>query len=172
MDIAGLAAGGLFVALLLAALLSDLRGLHIPNWVSLGLVAVFFGHVALARAPLDLGGHVIVAGVAFLAVFCLYVLGWFGGGDVKLLSAIMLWAGPQHGARFIAGVALSGGGVAVFLIVTGRILKVYPRTARYLPRRVGQWARLGVFPYTIPIVIGATSLLPMVFSWAAAAPAK
>jgi prepilin peptidase CpaA len=173
MDIAGLAAGALFVALLLAALLSDLRGLHIPNWVSLGLIAGFFGYVALARAPLDFGGHVAVAGIAFLAVFCLYVFGWFGGGDVKLLSAIMLWAGPQHGARFIAGVALAGGAVAILLVATGRILKAYPKTARYLPRRVGQWARLGVFPYSIPIVIGATTLLPAIFDLAgAAAPAK
>jgi prepilin peptidase CpaA len=172
MDMGGLAAGALFAALLLAALLSDLRGFHIPNWVSLGLIAGFFGYALLTRAPVDVSAHLIAAGVVFAAVFCLYVLGWFGGGDVKLLSAIMLWAGPQHGARFIAGVALAGGAVAILLLVTGKMLKTYPQTARYIPHRMGQWARLGAFPYSIPIVIGAISLLPGVFGWAAAVPAR
>ncbi len=167
-NMAGLLAGALFVALLAVAVVSDLRGLLIPNWVSLGLLAGFLGYAALAPEGADLRGHAIVAAIAFAALFCLYVFGWFGGGDVKLLSAIMLWAGPQHGAQVIVGVALAGGAIAILLLLTGRILKAYPKAIVYFPRRVGQWARLGVFPYSIPIVIGAISLLPVIVGFAGA----
>ncbi len=170
---AGLAAGALFAAPLAAAAITDLRSLRIPNWVSLGLIAGFFAYAWIAGGAVDLRAHFILAAVAFAAMFCLYVLGWFGGGDVKLITAIILWAGPQHAARFVLGVALAGCGVAILLVLTGRMLKTHPKTGDYLPRQVKQWARRGVFPYSIPIVIAAITILPAIVDLAiSGAPAR
>ena len=75
--------------LLIAAAYCDLRFLRIPNAISLFLVAVFVG-AALTSPPDD----VAVRLAAFAAVFGLGFLAFayrlVGGGDVKLLSALVL----------------------------------------------------------------------------------
>jgi prepilin peptidase CpaA len=161
-NIAGLAAGALFAIPLIAALVSDLRSLRIPNWVSLALIAGFFAYAWLLGGGVDVRANLIAAGVAFAATFCLYIFGWFGAGDVKLLTTVTLWAGPQHSARLILIVALAGGAIAILIISTRWAMKVHPIIAIHLPRQVKRWARHGVFPYSIPIVIGAISLLPAI----------
>ncbi|MFZ1108872.1 MAG: prepilin peptidase [Rhodomicrobium sp.] len=172
-NIAGFAAGALFAAPLAAAAISDLRSLRIPNWVSLGLIAGFFAYAWIVGGAVDPRAHFILAAVAFAAMFCLYVLGWFGGGDVKLMTAVVLWAGPPHAARFVLAVALAGGAIAILLVLTERLLKARPKTGDYLPRQVKQWARRGVFPYSIPIVIAAISILPGIVGLAVSgAPAR
>jgi prepilin peptidase CpaA len=110
----------------------------------------------------DIWGNLIAAGVAFAVTFCLYLPGWFGAGDVKLLTAVMLWAGPQHAAQLVVIVALAGGAIAMFVLLARWMLNAHPQTADYLPRQVKRWARHGVFPYSIPIVIAAISLLPAI----------
>jgi prepilin peptidase CpaA len=52
----------------------------------------------------------------FLAGAVLFARGWFGGGDVKLLSAATLWAGaPQTFALLVVTGAL-GGVLAIILL--------------------------------------------------------
>jgi prepilin peptidase CpaA len=165
---AELAAGALFAVPLLAALVSDMRSLRIPNWVSLALIAGFFVNAWLLGGGTDVKANLIAAAIAFAAAFCVYLLGWFGAGDVKLLSAVMLWAGPQHALQLVLIVALAGGAIAMLVVLTRWVLKVQPKSAGYLPRQVKRWARHGVFPYSIPIVIAAISLLPAIVGSGAA----
>jgi prepilin peptidase CpaA len=161
-NMAELAAGALFGVPLIAALVSDLRSLRIPNWVSLALIAGFLIHAWLLGGAVDLRGNLIAAGIAFAVTFCLYIFGWFGAGDVKLLTAVTLWAGSPHAARLVLIVALAGGAIALLVMLTRWTLRIHPKAQRYLPRQVKQWARHGVFPYSIPIVIAAISLLPVI----------
>ena len=43
-------------------------------------------------------------------------LGWLGGGDVKLLTALSLWAGPFHTPALLLATALNGGALALLCI--------------------------------------------------------
>ena len=74
----------------------DLFTMKIPNRISVLLVLAFFPLALLA----GLDGWVIAdhvsAGVAMLVLgVLLFIPGWFGGGDAKLMAAIGLWIGPR-----------------------------------------------------------------------------
>jgi len=69
---------------------SDLRQMRIPNAVSLLAVGVFLA-TAFVAPPDDLGSRVAVAAAVLAAGFITYLFGLFGGGDVKMLSALVLF---------------------------------------------------------------------------------
>ncbi|HTH16746.1 MAG TPA: prepilin peptidase [Magnetospirillum sp.] len=46
--------------------------------------------------------------LAFAVTLGFYLLGWLGGGDVKLAAAVFLWAGHRHGIAILVLVALAG----------------------------------------------------------------
>ena len=75
----------------------DLFTMKIPNRISVLLVLAFFPLALLA----GLDGWVIAdhvsAGVLMLVLgVLLFIPGWFGGGDAKLMAAIGLWIGPEN----------------------------------------------------------------------------
>lgn len=76
--------------LLVAVALSDLRNLRIPNSYCLSAVAVFVLAMTTGLAP-DYALRIAVAATVFALGFGAYCLGLFGGGDVKFLSALMLF---------------------------------------------------------------------------------
>lgn len=69
---------------------SDLRRMRIPNAVSLIAVAVFAATAAVAP-PDDLLPRVTIAAAVLGLGFASYLFGLFGGGDVKMLSALFLF---------------------------------------------------------------------------------
>ena len=88
---------------------TDWRRREVSNWTVLALVALwglsaFLAPWALGAAPL--AG--LACGCAGLgAGFAFYALGWFGGGDGKLLAALALWLGPTDvGFSLLAAAAL------------------------------------------------------------------
>lgn len=80
----------LIAPLLLWGAWSDLRLMRIPNVLSLIAVAVFTVS-ALIAPPGDLVPRLAVAAAVFGAGFVTYLLGLFGGGDVKMLAALLLF---------------------------------------------------------------------------------
>lgn len=99
-------------ALAIGAALSDWARYLIPNQIPMAVAGLFVVHagVVLLRGgdPMSLVwslacGVAVFAGGAFL--FSQKVL---GGGDVKLMSACALWAGPNHIAEFIIVTTLYG----------------------------------------------------------------
>lgn len=92
---------------------SDLRHYRIPNECSLLLLALYPLHIWLSPKGVDVFGALMVAGIVFIAGFALYTLGRFGGGDVKLMSALALWAGPVFIGDFLIVMSLAGGVLAV-----------------------------------------------------------
>ncbi|WP_413872611.1 prepilin peptidase [Albidovulum sp.] len=69
---------------------SDLRRMQIPNALSLAAVAVFAAAAAVAP-PDDLLPRVTIAAAVLGIGFASYLFGLFGGGDVKMLSALLLF---------------------------------------------------------------------------------
>ena len=105
-----------FFAMALYAALSDAATFRIPNLASLVIVALYPLHVLASPVEVHWVWALLVAGAVFLAGLGLFARGWVGGGDVKFLSAIALWAGapllmPQFLVTALAGGVLATGAV-------------------------------------------------------------
>lgn len=159
-------------SVLLPAALIDVRSRRIPNLLSLagivlGLVLnlFFFG----------LSGAV-TAGAGLLLAFAislpLWLLGWAGAGDVKLVSAVGAMVGVGLVFPVLAGIALAGGGVSLLYLLAVRMErkpffaslrptvlagKVGP-ALRVSPQEGGPERRKGV-PYALPVALGALAVV-------------
>lgn len=104
------------MGLVLAAAVGDVKTYRIPNAVSVALVALypFFALTAPYNvAPLvSLGVMAAVLAVGF-ALFSLRLV---GGGDIKLLTALTLFAGPTLVMDLVLVVAVAGGVIAVVML--------------------------------------------------------
>lgn len=116
--------GGLFSYALLAALatalvtaaITDLKRRQIYNWlntaIALGAPLFWF---AAGLSLTEIGWQFAVAAAAFAVLAGMFAMGWIGGGDVKLLTALALWIEPFWFLRLIVIMALIGGLLAVIL---------------------------------------------------------
>jgi len=100
-----------FTGLMAVAAFEDLRRLVIPNGLIFALCILWPFHLAFApKLTLATGG--LAAGCAlavFLAGALLFARGLIGGGDVKLLTAATLWAGPGAAPGLLVWTGLLGG---------------------------------------------------------------
>ncbi|MCC6597244.1 MAG: prepilin peptidase [Alphaproteobacteria bacterium] len=150
-----------FVALAAGVLaaLSDLRGMVIPNVLSVIIISAFF----LVYVVLWFGGRDDVFApflshvVAALIVFCLTLLMFFfkglGAGDSKFGTAFALWVGLKGLVPFLFYMALVGGALGVLALVL-RKWKLIPNA------KEGSWvARVQAgensVPYGVAIFSGA-----------------
>ncbi len=115
-----------FTVVMAVAAFEDFRRLTIPNLLPLLLCAAWPLYVATtANGLVD---HVLGALACALAVFLggavLFARGWVGGGDVKLLSAVTLWAGAPHALGLLVATGLLGGVLALILLTPfgGRVV--------------------------------------------------
>jgi prepilin peptidase CpaA len=107
-----------FAALLIAAGWQDLRTMRIANSLSLGVVGCFavwalaglvLGTTSLLTIALSIGCAIGLFGIGAVA----FALGAVGGGDVKLLAAASLFAGPGHQLDFLTVMAIAGGALGL-----------------------------------------------------------
>jgi prepilin peptidase CpaA len=150
----------LYALLLAAAAVTDVWKFKIPNWVSAALLVLFVPTALLLPLEVDWLSHV-GAGLSVLAVgVVLFVRGWLGAGDVKLMTAVSLWAGFAYLAQFVFIVALAGGALALLLLVLRMLIARLPavRAASgglVLPRVLVVGERV---PYGVAIACGAILL--------------
>ena len=136
----------------------DLREFRIPNACPLALLALYPLHVWLAPAPVDIAMGATAAAVMFAVTFAFYVLDRFGGGDVKLLTALALWAGPALLADLVVYTTLAGGALAIVYISRAKLL------AALTPDRSGdaaarERALAGRLPYGLAVAAGGLAVL-------------
>jgi prepilin peptidase CpaA len=86
----------ILAVLLIAAAMDDLREYRIPNHLVVGIAALYPAHVLTSPQPIPW-----IVAFAFAAVVFVVGIGFFaarpmGGGDVKLMGAVALWAAPQY----------------------------------------------------------------------------
>lgn len=104
------------------AAMHDWQGLTIPNALSAIIAALFFIiYVIITMAStgavfMPLTSHLMVAGGVFAATFLLYLLGFFGAGDVKLASALSLWLGLSGLTAFLFYTTFVGGLLGVMAL--------------------------------------------------------
>jgi prepilin peptidase CpaA len=109
----GLITYGLLSALaiaLLVAAVTDIRRRQIDNWLNLAIALgapLFWLATGLPLAAI--GWQFAVALGSFVIFAGMFAMGWMGGGDVKLLTALALWIHPWWFAQVIVVMAIAGG---------------------------------------------------------------
>lgn len=142
--------------LLLHAALHDLAARTVPNRTSAALGCAGAG---LRLIGGDLAAGLLLALLVLAGAAALWLRGWLGGGDVKLLAALALAVPPAQVAPMLAAVALAGGAVACAHLLLRRVVRL-PRTRRagLVARawRAEAWRilRRGPLPYAVAIAGG------------------
>ena len=98
------------------AAISDVRRYAIPHICTLALLALYPLHVWLASVDINVIASVIVAATAFAICFTFFALNRLGGGDVKLITAAALWAGPALIGEFTMIMAFAGGALSLLYL--------------------------------------------------------
>jgi prepilin peptidase CpaA len=106
-----------FAALTLMAAFEDLRRLVIPNALTLSLCVLWPFYVLATPSLYAILGSLGCAVAIFLAGALCFSRGYLGGGDVKLLSVTMLWAGPAGALPLLLLTGVFGGILALFLVI-------------------------------------------------------
>jgi prepilin peptidase CpaA len=140
-------------AVLIAAAISDVISLCIPNYLSLALVALFAVY-ALAAMPLaDVLWHVLAGGVVLGIGMVVFAFGLFGGGDIKLLAAVALLLGWSLLLPLLFVIAMVGGILAIVIMTL--------RARGIMPLLVAMGLRGAIFererayvPYAVAIAAG------------------
>lgn len=106
---------------LLVSMVSDVKKYILPNKASIAIIVSFL-LFAFATMTLEMMMyHVITAVVVFALTFFFYWKKAFGAGDVKLLSSVSLWAGPQLVIPLLLIVSIVGGLLGLFLVFAAYI---------------------------------------------------
>lgn len=106
---------------LLWAAASDAMRFTIPNGAVLALAALFLPYALIELSPLAILAHAGVALTAFAIGAGLFALRVMGGGDVKLIAAVGLWAGPALALPSLLMMALAGGALALCMIAINAV---------------------------------------------------
>lgn len=107
----------IFAALLIAAAVEDAARLRISN-VTSALILVGAIAAALVVGPeVSLWQNLAVFAGLLIAGTPLFATGKFGGGDVKLFACAGLWFDFSGALYLLAGVLLSGGVLAIVILV-------------------------------------------------------
>ena len=149
--------GAAFIVLCLQAAIKDTMTMTIPNWMNIALAVLFVPGAIAAGIGWPLAGWHLVAGLAaFVLSFGLFAFGVFGGGDAKMIPAVILWIGPGGIFEFLFGMAFGGGLLAIALILARKAVPA--DVAPAFARKVLQ-SDSGI-PYGVAIAAGAFLAMP------------
>lgn len=148
-----------FPVLISWAIASDLVSMQIRNWVSLSCVVLYYiAALSCGQSLPDILMNSVVALAALGLGLAAFATNSFGGGDVKLTVACVLWigAGPLL-IEFVLLTAWLGGGLA--------FASLYLRGVTWPPRWVGllpEWitTRKAGIPYGFAIGNAALFIYP------------
>ncbi len=159
------------VALVLAAVVWDVRSRRVPNALTLGGAAVAFAMHGLLHGWSGLLTSASGWAVGLVLFLPLFALGGMGAGDVKLLGAIGAWLGPR-GAVWAGLCGAVAGGV---MALTVALARGYAKTAlKNVGAMLRLWSVVGVqpvagltladkasvrLPYALPLAVGALAAL-------------
>lgn len=148
-----------FIFLMLLAAWTDMIGYRIPNWISIAVAALWLAAVLVHGMPLEAMGISVLTGLAVLAIgLALWMPGWIGGGDVKLIAAASLWFSWPGVLAFFIWFALAGGVLSLGLVMMRLLVPATSLKAEWVART--PLAQGNPAPYAIAIAAGALIALP------------
>ena len=136
-----------FAGLIFIAMAFDMWSRRVPNMISVALVVLFAVAAGVAWDQVDWWSHIGFGLGMFLLGAILFYIGWFGGGDVKLLGALSLWMGLPLAAEYLMLVGLAGGLAALVILVLRRVIKPF----------VAAWEKRGL---RVPEILSPGGTLP------------
>ena len=110
-----------FVGLALASAVSDVKSLIIPNRYCIGIALLFPAYGLASPQAVDWLGSLLVASGMLAIGYFLFCKKVTGGGDVKMIAAVSLWAGPELILPFLLYTAAAGGAMATFMWLRHRL---------------------------------------------------
>ena len=147
----------LFIGLLVYAALRDICTYTISNTLNLTIAVFFPLYALLSPHAIDWSGTFIVTGIVFIVGVILFALRALGGGDVKLLTAAALWAGPGAIFEFLLVTTLTGGVMA--LVMSSRSRFTLATALETLGSQSASKAVLShVLPYGVAIAAGGIAV--------------
>lgn len=120
-----------FCALLIWAIISDIKNYILSNNLCLSvtfLYFIFLGSLYYNGTFPDFSYVAYSIGIAvliFVFLALLFAFNLIGGGDVKLIPAVTLWAGPALTIKFLLITTICGGIVSLVIIA----IKYYKKSA-------------------------------------------
>lgn len=143
-----------FVAVAWAAV-GDLRSFRIPNRLVLLVVGFYPAHLLASPQPVDWLAGLMCGALIFFFGFFAFSRGLIGGGDVKLLAAVSLWAGPHLVFPVLLLIMVAGGILALVFLVHA----MAQGRSRFSGNAVTAGSALSApVPYGVAIAIGAAYL--------------
>lgn len=134
----------LLVAILTGAAAQDLVRRKISNWLCFAVILATVAAAFAIGPTLALWQNALCFAVVLAIGTPLFASGWLGGGDVKLLASLALWANFAVIMLLIACVLIGGGVLATASLIL--------RTGHGVRRSKG-------IPYGVAIAAGATFAL-------------
>lgn len=141
-----------FAALCVAAAHSDLRTRKIPNSYSIAIALLYPAHVIVSGGGTDwLQALAVAAGCLAVGIF-VFSRGWLGAGDVKLMSATLLWAVPDHLPGYLLALAIMSGLMSSFLLIR-RHLRAAPSPSEGPSQEVSETGAKELMPFGLAISV-------------------
>jgi prepilin peptidase CpaA len=151
-----------FAALMLMAAFEDLRRLIIPNTLTLSLCVLWPFYLAATPSLFSVLGSLGCAVAVFIVGALLFSRGYLGGGDVKLLAAAALWAGPTGTPPLLVLTGVIGGMLALLLLFPPSAHLAVLARAKLGPGDASQRSGLAT-PLPYGVAIAAAALIVVFF---------
>lgn len=109
--------------LMIAAAISDLRSRSISNRLNLGIAALVIPYWIAIGMPIwpDIPMQLGAAFAVFLVFVGLFAIGAMGGGDVKMIGAVMLWIPLSLFLPTLTVMAVAGGILSAAMLVQSKM---------------------------------------------------
>ncbi len=152
----------LFIAAgaLIWASISDIRYYFIPNTIPIIITAAYAVFAFFMPLPHLIGG-LLMGTLVFAAGALLFARGLMGGGDVKLMAAAALWAGPSLISTFAIAVSLSGALLAALMLSPLRGLMPAPSQDAVALTGGSDTGLRQPMPFGVAIAIGGLCVLAL-----------
>jgi prepilin peptidase CpaA len=162
-----------FLTMLGLAAFKDICERRIPNRLTGALAALYPVYVLVSPNPVAWPAAVGLASVIFVIGLGLFARELIGGGDVKLLAVLSLWAGPEQFVWFMLVTTLAGGALSLFALWYRRwgcLIEPYLGTLGLVttsgrapvPAEVpagGSTTRSATLPYGVAIAAGGIAIV-------------
>ncbi|WP_373088701.1 prepilin peptidase [Sneathiella sp.] len=104
--------------LVLLAAFWDMFSRRIPNLLPVIIAGLYLVHAASLAQWGQIPWHLLCGAAVLVVGIIIFSFGLLGGGDVKLLAALALWAGPEYLSLLLLMTCFAGGLLAFVFVVT------------------------------------------------------
>jgi prepilin peptidase CpaA len=169
------------LALLVWAAIEDLRSRRIPNWLTFSLVLSGIVQSFTSHGVTTPTGSLLGLLMGFALTFGMFAVGALGGADVKLLSGIGAWFGPQAALAVFCVEAVIGMILVLMQAAAQGRLRMLLRNSAVVAINLAHVREVGVdhakatgqscrsvdrpLPYAVPVLIAMAILIAR--SWRA-----